>query len=498
MNLIDTRTGEKSTTSEAIIRGIAPSGGLFAPDTLPFYTQREIESLAELNYKQLASRLLTDLMTDIDSDYLSAKIDELYSSEYFAAHPPVTKLATKSNDIYILELYHGPTLAFKDYALQALPILIDAARHTIGKPMPKQMIITATSGDTGKAALSSFADKQGFACVVFYPENGVSHAQLLQMTTQRGANVAVCAVRGNFDDAQRAVKKMFRDESLHAYLNEIGYAETSANSINFGRLAPQIVYYFSVYLSLVKLGAVKLGDPIDVVVPTGNFGNILACLYAKRMGLAIDRVTLAANENNVLHDFIQTGIYDAKRDFRVTNAPAMDILVSSNLERFLFEICSRDVSRVAHLMKELAQNGRFQITCDEHARLRARLSSGWASEAQVRETIKYAYERGSLIDTHTAVGLHVARGRNAIGAKPTILASTASPFKFAGDVYEAITGDRLADFEVCDALARMTRRCVPSAILELEGLPVLHTDVRDIDEMTDYVKQFAREQQRGR
>ena len=428
--------------------------------------------------------VLGRIFSDFPAGGLEDAIGTAYSSAKFS-HEEVAPLTRVDDYTYILELYHGPTLAFKDFALQLLPRLMSMS-SAIERAPGKKLILTATSGDTGKAALESFADQQCAACVVFYPEHGVSEAQRLQMVTQKGANTFAVAVRGNFDDAQSGVKRLFGDSAFNAEVASLGWSLSSANSINFGRLAPQIAYYFSAYADLLRVERIKCGDPVNFAVPTGNFGNILACDYARRMGLPVGKLVCASNANRVLADFFETGKYDARRAFHITSSPSMDILISSNLERFLFEVVSRDAERVADMMNRLKTDGLFMLSPHEITCVKARLLADWADNESASKTITDLWSGSHiLIDTHTAVGLSVLNGlreRGELVDTPTVLASTASPFKFGRDVAHAVLGGGFQaadDFQCCSALSEATGIPVPSSIAELPVKPVLHTTVCD-------------------
>jgi threonine synthase len=496
MRVTDTRRGDFASAARAINEGIAPSGGLYVPERFPVWTLEKIRSLVSMPYANRAVAVLRSLLPDFSPGELERAVLRTYNSEKFES-PAVAPITKIDNSTYILELYHGPTLAFKDFALQLLPSLMTIS-SAAERSDEKRLVLTATSGDTGKAALESFADQPGTACVVFYPERGVSEVQRLQMVTQRGANTFVAAVRGDFDDAQTGVKRLFGDRNFQARMRSLGWSLTSANSINFGRLIPQIAYYFSAYAELVHAGRIKTGDPVDFAVPTGNFGNILACDYARRMGLPVGKLICASNENHVLADFIETGVYNAKRALRITSSPSMDILISSNLERFLFEITSRDHDRISDLMTYLKTDGRFVLSNAELQSVKTRIIAGWADEASTSKSIADTWKNShTLIDPHTAVGMAVLsdiRARRKLTGAPVVLASTASPFKFGRDVAAAILDQDLSgmnDFDCLGAIARHTGLAVPGSITNLQNRPIVHETLCDPQQMAETVERFV-------
>ncbi len=468
------------TGPQVIVRGLAPDGGLFVPERFCALGLGEIGALAGLDYEARAARVLGALLDEFAPQELRRMVASAYGGKFEADAPaPVRQLDART---HVLELFHGPTCAFKDMALQLLPHLMVASKRLLGDGR-RVCILAATSGDTGKAALEGFAGVEGTQCVVFYPHGGVSEAQRLQMVTQRGDNVDVVAVRGNFDDTQRGVKRIFSDAELNARAAELGSALSSANSINFGRLAPQVAYYFSAYADLVARGAIALGDEVEFAVPTGNFGNILAGIYAKWMGLPVKRYICCSNRNRILDDFLRTGVYDARREFYRTTSPSMDILISSNLERLLFEVAGRDAAKVRGWMERLAREGMYEIDADARARMAGLLTSGWADDAAVAAQIKRTWdEHGYLLDTHTAVAVRVLeehRARTGDDA-PCVVVATASPFKFSADVLRALAGDAPADAFEC--AAELERRCgvaMPKPLSELRQLPVRHSKVVD-------------------
>ena len=489
------------TTKEAIRRGIAPDGGLFVSDALG-EAAVDIASLAGKGYFEIAREVLGILLPDYSADEIAACVDEAYTGTFSDAEvTPIVPLRRaqgaaadgEGTPTFVLELFGGPTSAFKDVALQMLPRLM-ARTGAAGDAGEKIMIVTATSGDTGKAALAGFADAPGCGITVFYPEGKVSRVQELQMSTQEGANVAVCGVRGNFDDAQSAVKRIFADAGLADRLRERGVALSSANSINVGRLVPQVVYYFAAYAQLLRAGAVEVGDAVEFCVPTGNFGDILAGYYAKRMGLPVARLVVASDKNNVLFDFLTTGTYDRNRPFYTTTSPSMDILISSNLERMLYYAADGDTELVAGLMSELRKGGSYTVPADLLARIREVFGCGWADEQQVADAIRACWEDNAyVIDPHTACGYHVLQELPAAdGAAARVLLSTASPYKFPRAVARALglfcPPD---DFACMRVLEKATGTEAPEQLATLADKPVLHTDVVDVDGMSGYVEAAA-------
>ena len=498
MQFIGTRTGAAGVTgaagatgavsaSGAILRGLAERGGLYVPESFPSFDLAQIDALRGMTYAQRAVEVLSAFLQDFTREELACAVNAAYSGFDDARVAPLCPAGTGT---YALELYHGPTLAFKDMALQLLPHLMTLSMQKHGETR-EVLILVATSGDTGKAALEGFADVPGTRCAVFYPQSGVSEAQRLQMVTQRGENTHVIAVRGNFDDAQTGVKRIFADAAFAKKMDAQGRALSSANSINFGRLVPQIVYYFSAYADLLSAGTIAPGDPVNFCVPTGNFGNILAAEYARRSGLPVARLICASNGNNVLTDFIETGCYDIDgRAFYKSLSPSMDILISSNLERLLFELCDRDAAQVGDWMEALKAGKRYDIGHERLRALREVFAGGFTDDAGTLAEIRRAYEaEGYLMDPHTAVASHVLRAYRArTGDKrPAVLVSTASPYKFGRSVLSAIAGQRAAegrdDFACCRLLAERTGTRVPEAIAELPSLPIRHDRVCDTGEM---------------
>ncbi len=444
MQYISTRGGDVRFSSALAIRqGIAPDGGLLVPESFPVLTVEEIAELANLDYVDRAVRILSLYLTDYTPAELREFAELAYAEEKFGPEPaPLVQLNKYNDREFILELWHGPTAAFKDMALQLLPHLMTAALRKTGEPH-EVCILTATSGDTGKAALEGFCDVPGTSVIVFYPSKGVSEAQRLQMVTQEGDNLDVIAVEGNFDDAQTGVKRIFADEALKIQLQQHGIFLSSANSINWGRLVPQIVYYFSAYADLIKREKIEPGEAINFVVPTGNFGNILAAYYARRMGLPVNKLICASNANRVLSDFIRDGNYRSRREFFRTLSPSMDILVSSNLERLLFELSGRDSDRIREWMESLAENGSYSIDRPTLRQLQEVIVGGFADDTGTLKTIRDVYDRyDHVVDTHTAVGFNVYSryaARSGDDSK-TVFVATASPFKFSAAVSDALNG----------------------------------------------------------
>ena len=484
-----TRGGvEAVTASRAILQGLAEDGGLFVPETVPALPVR-LEDLADLSYSETALAIMEAFLTDFTREELQQCIAGAYDAKFDI--PEIVRLK-EADGAYYMELFHGSTIAFKDMALSILPHLMTtaAAKNAMKEDI---VILTATSGDTGKAALAGFADVPHTRIVVFYPKDGVSWIQERQMVTQKGDNTAVIGIRGNFDDAQNGVKAMFNNAELKERLARGGYRLSSANSINIGRLVPQIVYYVYAYGQLMKQKVLQAGEPMNVTVPTGNFGNILAAYYAKRMGLPIAKLLCASNDNRVLVDFFHTGCYDRNRPFILTTSPSMDILISSNLERLIYEIAGEDASENRALMQELSREGRYRITPAMQAKLKDFYSDS-ASTDEVAAQIAVLYEKsGYVIDTHTAVASCVYdKYRKSTGDKtPTVIASTASPYKFPHSVLSAIdkseaeeTGENEQDvFAKMERLAALSGVSIPAAVEELKTAPVRHNTVCGKDQM---------------
>ena len=472
MDYISTRdSGHRVSAAQAIVSGLSPDGGLFLPESLPQFSLSEIEAMAKTGYAGRAVAVLSRFLTDFSEDELREYVSRAYAPEKF---PPkaVAPVVPLDENAHILELFHGPTCAFKDFALQLLPFLLTASLRKTGCDKTV-VILVATSGDTGKAALEGFADVPGAKICVFYPDGGTSNIQRLQMTTQAGENVMVFAAEGNFDDAQNGVKRIFTDRAYAEELADRGYILSSANSINWGRLVPQIAYYFSAYCELLNAGRVKPGDPVNIVVPTGNFGNILAAYFAKHCGLPVGKLVCASNRNNVLTDFITTGTYDRTRGFYVTTSPSMDILISSNLERLLYLLCGRDDKGLRGYMEALAKTGKYTVGADVLAKLQSEFAAGCADDAATAAAIRGVYrETGYLCDTHTAVAVNVYRDYAAkTGDRtPTVIASTASPFKFANSVLPAAFGRAAdgGDFALLAKLAELSGQPAPQALAGLQ------------------------------
>ena len=482
---------EKVTASQAILKGLADDGGLFVPDRIPSLDVT-IDELADMNYQETAYAVMKQFLTDFTEEELKDCIQKAYDSKFDTKE--IAPLV-ESDGAYYLELFHGPTIAFKDMALSILPhLLITAARKNQVKN--DIVILTATSGDTGKAALAGFADVKGTKIIVFYPKNGVSPIQEKQMVTQKGDNTYVVGIHGNFDQAQTGVKKMFQDKELAAQMDAAGFQFSSANSINIGRLVPQIAYYVYAYAKLYKKGEIAKDEKINVVVPTGNFGNILAAFYAKNMGLPIAKLICASNENKVLFDFFRTGTYDKNREFMLTSSPSMDILISSNLERLIYRIAGNDAAKNKELMTALTSDGAYAITEEMKEQL-ADFYGNYTSEAETAKVICDLYDKtGYVIDTHTAVAADVYKKykeETKDTETKTVIASTASPFKFTRSVMDAIDKekyDSMTDFELVDELSRIGHVAVPKAIEEIRTAKVLHDTVCEVAEMPEVVKKF--------
>ena len=481
--------GNPVKASEAILKGLSEDGGLFVPDHIPAL-DKSLKEFAGMTYQETAYEVMKLFLTDFTEEELKNCIGNAYDSKFDTA-----KIAplVEAGGAYYLELFHGSTIAFKDMALSILPhLMITSARKN--KIKNEIVILTATSGDTGKAALAGFANVEGTRIIVFYPKDGVSPIQEKQMVTQKGDNTLVVGIHGNFDDAQTGVKKIFSDQELAKETDEKGFQFSSANSINIGRLVPQICYYVYAYATLLKEGKIAEGEAINVVVPTGNFGNILAAFYAKEMGLPIGRLICASNENKVLYDFFGTGVYDRNREFVLTSSPSMDILISSNLERLIYRIAGNDADKNKELMAALTGDGKYEITPDMKKELEDFYGS-FANEAETAKEIKRLYEDcGYVIDTHTAVASAVYQKYLAeTGDKTkTVIASTASPFKFTRSVMNAIDEkyDTMSDFELVDELSKIANVAVPQAIEDIRTAPVVHDKQCDADKMKDTVREF--------
>ena len=490
MNLLykSTRDAEKTVTaSQAILKGLADDGGLFVPVLIPKLPV-SLGELKEMTYQEIAYTVMKEFLTDFTEEELKSCIAKAYDSKFDTEE--IAPLA-KVEDAYYLELFHGATIAFKDIALSILPHLLttSAKKNQVKNEI---VILTATSGDTGKAALAGFADVEGTKIIVFYPKNGVSRVQELQMVTQKGDNTSVVAIHGNFDNAQSGVKAMFENKELEKELNEAGYQFSSANSINIGRLVPQVVYYVYAYAKLLQNEEIAEDEEINVVVPTGNFGNILAAYYAKNMGIPIAKLICASNENKVLYDFFQTGTYDRNREFVLTTSPSMDILISSNLERLIYKISGEDARKDTDLMTELKTKGSYAITGEMKANL-ADFAAGYATEEQVAKTIHDIYEdTGYVMDTHTAVAATVYKAyrEDSKDDRKTVIASTASPYKFAGSVMSAIDPKYKGqdDFKLIEELQKVSGTEIPNAIKEIMNAEIRHNTECDVDQMEQTVK----------
>ena len=492
MNLLykSTRNSDKTVTaSEAILKGLADDGGLFVPESIP-RLDVTMDELKNMTYQETAYAVMKQFLTDFTEEELKHCIDSAYDSKF---DTEVIAPLVKVEDTYHLELFHGATIAFKDMALSILPHLLTTAakKNHVANDI---VILTATSGDTGKAALAGFADVPGTRIIVFYPKGGVSRVQELQMVTQKGDNTSVVAIHGNFDNAQSGVKALFEDKELEKELAGAGYQFSSANSINIGRLVPQVVYYVYAYAKLLENEEITSGEEINVTVPTGNFGNILAAYYAKQMGVPIAKLICASNENKVLFDFFRTGVYDKNREFILTSSPSMDILISSNLERLIYTIAGRDAQKNAELMAQLREKGTYEITPEMKERL-GDFVGGYATEEETAATIRMTYEKtGYVMDTHTAVAAYVcAQYRKDSGDdKKCLVASTASPYKFIHSVMSAIDV-KYADvdeFELIDELSRISGTEIPNAIEEIRNADIRHTRECEAGDMKAAVKEI--------
>jgi threonine synthase len=479
----------KVTASQAILKGLAADGGLFVPESIPTL-DKSFEELSKMSYADVAYEVMKLMLDDFTEEELRDCINKAYDSKFDTKE--IAPLV-KADGAYFLELFHGSTIAFKDMALSILPHLLitSAKKNNVKNDI---VILTATSGDTGKAALAGFADVKGTKIIVFYPKNGVSPIQEKQMVTQKGNNTYVIGINGNFDDAQTGVKNIFGDKELEKVMNNAGYQFSSANSINIGRLVPQIVYYVYAYARLIAKGEIKAGEKINAVVPTGNFGNILAAFYAKNMGLPINKLICASNENKVLYDFFSTGTYDRNRDFILTTSPSMDILISSNLERLIYRIAGNSATENAKLMKSLKDTGKYEITSQMKEQL-GDFYGNYATEAEDAATIKKIYDNDNyIVDTHTSVAATVyEKYKKETGDETkTVIASTASPYKFTRSVMDAIDSKyaSMTDFELVDELCRISGVKIPKAIEDIRTAPVLHDTVCEVNEMCDNVKRI--------
>jgi len=489
MNYISTRDKKNKVSSAfAIAHGISKEGGLFVPESVPKFSEEDFKALKEMTYIERAKYILKNFLTDFTDAELEHCVTGAYKGSFDNDIPaPISKLGENVN---ILELWHGPTCAFKDLALQILPYLLTTSTKKLNDKN-KSVILVATSGDTGKAALEGFKDVDGTEIVVFYPAHGVSDMQKLQMASQEGKNVHVCAIEGNFDDAQSAVKKIFVDDNFKKVLEENNMEFSSANSINWGRLCPQIVYYVSAYVDMLADGT-DMSNGFNICVPTGNFGNILAAYYAKCMGVPVNKLICASNSNNVLTDFIKTGTYDKNRNFYTTISPSMDILISSNLERMLFALCDNDDNTVASLQKDLSAKGKYTVNDNLKAKLNDVFYGGFCDDNETLETIKNTFgEYGYLCDTHTAVAVAVYNNyKKETGDNiPVLIASTASPYKFAKDVLSAVATVESEDiFEITNALSKITATEIPTPISELKTKTVRFKDIYEKQDIEKAVK----------
>lgn len=493
MEYFSTRNAcERMTASRAVVNGLAPDGGLYVPSEFPRMDRNGLSRLCGMDYRGRAENIVKSYLPE----YTEIEVQRLVAAAYGENYddPAIAPTRFVDSGTGFLELWHGPTSAFKDMALQMLPHLMTASLKKCGESRGV-CILVATSGDTGKAALEGFADVPGTKILVFYPRDGVSDVQKLQMVTQTGKNVGVCAVAGNFDDAQSGVKTLFGDRALAEALSERGWFLSSANSINWGRLLPQIVYYFSAYCDFVNSGAIGLGDEIIFSVPTGNFGDILAGWYARQMGLPVRRFLCASNANNVLTDFISTGVYDRNRPFYTTISPSMDILISSNLERLLYACCGSD-AQVAAYMRSLKETGRYEVSQDLREAIRADFAAGFCSDADTKAEIAGVWaEKGYLMDTHTAVGCRVLRNYRAASgdSTPAVVVSTASPYKFCDSVLSALGEDTGAPgTELIARLAQKTGVPAPAPLSGLAGKAVRFRGYVEKDAMRGVVTDFLR------
>ncbi|WP_461206634.1 threonine synthase [Clostridium sp. DL1XJH146] len=487
-----TRGGEENVdASYAIVKGIAKDGGLFVPNNIP-KLGIDFDKLKDMSYKEVAYVVLSKFLNDFTEEEIKNCIDNAYDSKFDTEEiVPIKKVG----DDFYLELFHGPTLAFKDMALSILPYLMTTAAKKVG--LEKDIVIlTATSGDTGKAALAGFTNVDKIKIIVFYPKDGVSPVQQLQMITHEGDNTFVVGINGNFDDAQSAVKGIFTDDEFKNKLDENGYVFSSANSINIGRLIPQVVYYVYTYSQLLKRGEITKGEEINAVVPTGNFGNILAAYYAKMMGTPINKLVCASNKNNVLYDFINTGIYDKNRSFYTTKSPSMDILISSNLERLLYSISGEDSALVKNLMESLAKDGKYKINEIMKKNMNS-FAAGYTTEENTASTIKNVYEKENYVmDTHTAVAASVLEQyKNKVKDElKAIVASTASPYKFVGSVLDSLDDINLNEgqdeFALAAKLEKISGVEIPKAVLELKGKKIIHDKICEKDEMEKVIKEI--------
>ena len=481
--------GDKITASQAILKGLSDDGGLFVPDSIP-KLDVDLEALSKMTYQEIAYEVMSRFFTDFTEEELKGCIKKAYDSKFDTEE--IVPLVKKGNT-FIMELFHGPTIAFKDMALSILPHLLTTAAKK-NQVKNEIVILTATSGDTGKAAMAGFADVPGTKIIVFYPKNGVSPVQEKQMVTQKGENTYVVGITGNFDDAQTGVKKMFNDKEMARELAQAGYQFSSANSINIGRLVPQVAYYVYAYVKLMERGEIRNGDEINAVVPTGNFGNILAAYYAKQMGVPYGKFICASNENKVLFDFFRTGCYDRNREFILTSSPSMDILISSNLERLIYRVAGDDSEKNKELMRDLTEKGSYQITPEMEEGLKE-FYGNYATEEETADTIRRFFEENQyVLDTHTAVAAAVYKKymEETKDSRPAVIASTTSPYKFTRSVMTAIDKkyEDMEDFALADELERISGVKIPKAIEEIRTAPVRHNTVAEAADMPKVVKEI--------
>ncbi len=479
--------------AQAVLKGISDDGGLFVPSEIPKISIDDISNLAKLDYCERAKFVISRYFTDYTDEEIEFCTKNAYNTKNFDTEN-IHELTQLGDNMYLLELWHGPTCAFKDMALQILPYFLTTAAKKCS--FDKELVIlVATSGDTGKAALTGFCDVEGTKILVFYPESGVSAMQKKQMTTQNGENVGVCAVKGNFDDCQNGVKNIFTDKSIKEHIDSNNASFSSANSINFGRLLPQIVYYISSYATLVDNEQIKLGEKINIVVPTGNFGNILAAYYAKQMGLPVNKLICASNANNVLTDFINTGVYDRNRQFFTTISPSMDILISSNLERLLYALCGENDEIIKDWFSKLSSCGKYEVSDDVKRKLSMDFVAGYCDDIATKSTIADIFDEFSYVaDTHTSVAIKVYRDyvKNTGDTTKTVIASTASPYKFCSSVLDALSVDTasMSDFDMLEKLSQISSTPIPTPLAELKSKQIRFTDSIQSDDMSEYVKSF--------
>jgi threonine synthase len=492
MKYISTRANyDLVSAAEAIRLGMVPTGGLFVPENVPTFTKDEIYQMSKLSYQEIAYQVLEKFLTDYSSDEIKEVINEAYNENSFSKEE-IAPLVKLNDNTYILELWHGPTAAFKDMALQILPHLLVKAIQK-GDSDKEIVILVATSGDTGKAALEGFKDVDGIKIIVFYPNDGVSKVQEAQMLTTEGDNTVVVSVEGNFDDCQSAVKEIFGDVDFNQLINQNGYQFSSANSINWGRLVPQIIYYFGAYAYLLGDEAIEAEDKINVSVPTGNFGNILAAYYASQMGLPVNKFICASNTNKVLTDFLKTGVYDINRDFHKTISPSMDILISSNLERFLFEMTGHDAEKINGWYDDLKTTGRFEIDEATKAKIKDIFVGEWTTEEETQATIAQVFEEYNYtLDTHTAVGIDSYQKylKESGDQTVTIVDSTANPYKFSKSVLEALEGESQEEneFKILDTLNQVTGLEIHRGLQDLEEKEIRHNRSCASQEITAEIK----------